>query len=186
MEQDTVKLYSSVKPSLIRWMLFRALLLAGAGVLLLAYSGSFIPPQQLSVWGIPILLVGGALIYIGMVPYRRLVRVQDAPNELIVIGEKYLQYVERGVRQFSVPVVSIEKIAYRDSGGREYGLAITLKEPLPEKITVHNPRLDILKFQKRSQKRQGCDLFIPYFSVRAYTRLAFLGVCDVDYTDRES
>lgn len=170
MENDSIKLFSSVKPALLRASLIRGTLMALCGILLLAYGGTFLTVETLSLWGPPLLVVGGGLMVLGLLPYRRLCRLEVLPNELVVT-DVLMQFLERGKLIYSIPRESIEEIKYYEKGN-DYGLCITFKEGIAKKMIVHNPRFEMAAYQKRSRQLYGCDLYIPYFGRRTFTRLA--------------
>ncbi|MCB1111965.1 MAG: hypothetical protein H7A37_10430 [Chlamydiales bacterium] len=170
---ETIIVRSCIKPNLKRVLLLRGTAIAGIGVILLALSGSFIPPEHLRIWGFPIILVGGAMIAIGMLPYRRICRKEDVPDELRVLGEEYIQYRLWGKPVLTVPTKSIASMKHIE-GGYRYGIAMNLRHPIPEKIVIHDPKFSDEKFHAQSAKRTGYDLFFPYFSRQGFTRIAFL------------
>ncbi len=173
MKQDSLKLFSTIKPTLMRSALFKGTFLAGVGVMILALCGALIPVSTMEIWGIPILLVGGGLITYGLIPYRKLCRIESVPSELILIDGKFLQLITLGKQVYSIPMVSIEKIDYLEQGD-DYGITIQLKKDLREKIVVHDPSFNMSKQQQLSRDKYSCDLFIPYFGRRSFTRIAFL------------
>ncbi|MEC7838708.1 MAG: hypothetical protein VX777_01565 [Chlamydiota bacterium] len=173
MKVDSIRLFSSVKPTFMRRALIKGSLIAGSGVLLLAYCGAFIPPESLQIWGLPVLFAGGTLITMGLLPYRRLRRMESQPSELIVVDGKYIQYINDGKQVYSIPMQSIERYDYVETD-TEYGIAVLLKDSPQEKIVVHDRKFDMESHQKKSKEKYGCHIFIPYFSRRAFTRIALL------------
>lgn len=171
---DLLKIYSSVSPKVEKKALFKGSFIAGIGVLLLAFSGSFIKEPLLKIWGLPILILSASLITYGLLPYRRLMRLQRKPNE-IILSEELLQYVENNKRQITLPLSLIKKASYLEDKD-DYGIGIWLKSAeYSEKIIVHNPSFDLQKKVNQSEKRWKCDLFFPYFSRRSFSRIGFIG-----------
>lgn len=171
---DLLKIYSSVSPKVEKKALFKGSLIAGMGVLLLAFSGTFIKEPLLKIWGLPILIVSGALLTYGLLPYRRLTRLQKKPNEIIV-SEELFQYVENNKRQITLPLSLIKKASYLEDTNN-YGIGIWLKSAEnSEKIIVHDPSFDLQKKVKESERKWKCDLFFPYFSRRSFSRIGFIG-----------
>lgn len=171
MANDSIKLFSSIKPALLRASLIRGTVIALCGVLLLAYGGTFLDVNTLSFWGIPLLLVGGGLIAFGLIPYRRLCRYEKNPNEIVVNQGGYMQFVERGKIKYSIPIESIDQLKYHEMGN-DYGICVIFKKDVEKKMIVHNGRFDMGAYQKYCRSSYGCDLYIPYFARRAFTRLA--------------
>lgn len=161
-----MKIRSSVKPALKKQVLLRGTFTAVSGALLILLSGVLLPAPDMSVWGVPILAAGLLMIAAGLLPYRRLCHLEMTPNE-ITLTDTALTYSSKGERIFSVPLVSIEKITHVDND-RVYGIAIMLKTPAPEKVIIHNPRFNIVNFQKEARQHHGCDLFLLGFTQRAF------------------
>jgi hypothetical protein len=170
MSEQPITIYTSVKPELLRKKLLIGTFLAGTGVILLAICGAYLSPDEMQVWGLPILAIGLGLIAWGMIPFRRLSYLEANPNQLTLTDGEYLQYNCRGVQQFTIPMRTIEKTDFIDSKGN-YGIAIWLKSPAPEPVVVHNRRLNMTEEQKHNRKNYGCDLFLPYFTRRKYTQI---------------
>lgn len=156
-----MKLRSSIKTSLMRHTLMKGTLLAIVGAGILVYAGIVMPKDTLSLWGLPLLLISGGLITWGMLPYRKLTRLEKKPDEL-VLTNSHLHYLPGGKPALTIPQQSIERIAYLDRG-TIYGIAIELKHPSPEKVIVQN-NFNAEQFEKRSRERYDCDLFFPFFS----------------------
>jgi hypothetical protein len=55
--------------------------------------------------------------------------------------------------------------------GSEYGIGILLKDPIPEKILIHDTTFNIDKFQENSLVNYKSDLYFPYFSKRSFQEL---------------
>jgi hypothetical protein len=167
---ETLKLRNSIKPALIHFTLIRGTVLGAIGICLILYTGIFLPPIALQYWGSLILLVGGGLITWGLLPYRRLRRLEVKPYEIVAVENKALHYLSNGKSLFSIPTQSIHRITYFEKN-KDYGIAIHLKYPLPEKIRVQDVRFNFDAFQKKSLKKYDCDLFLPYFSERSWRAL---------------
>lgn len=177
-------LRSSVLPGFMRRTLLKGSFIAGLGVFLLSVSGTFLPPQSLQTWGMLLFLVGIAFITLGLLPYRRLKRLEDKPNTIGIEGIKWLHVTLNGKLCFSIPIDSIDRIAYIPSldssvqqatemaaQAKVYGICIYLERPLSQKIIVQDPRFDFSNFSKKSLQAYGCDVFLPYFSPRTYLTL---------------
>lgn len=172
MGSDSIKLFSSIKPALMRAYLVRGTFIAMLGLLLLVYGGTFLDVHSLTIWGIPILFVGSGLIAYGLIPYRRLCRFEKNPSELIVDESGFVQFIEGGKLVYSIPLENIEHLDYYEKGNN-YGICVTLKDKAEQKVIVHQSRFNASQYQRHCRKIYDCDLFIPYFGRRAFTRLAF-------------
>jgi hypothetical protein len=144
MNDDFLKLRTSIKPELMRRVLFRGSFLGGFGVILMVASGAFLPVPVLSRWGMPIFLLSIGLIAVGMLPYRKLTRLEKNPDEIIISKDEQLVYLRKGKVVFTAPLSSINSCTYVDDESH-YGIKITLKE--------------------------GQEYFLPYFSERARSQI---------------
>ena len=148
---DLLKIYSSVSPKVEKKALFKGSFIAGIGILLLALSGSFIKEPLLKIWGLPILVVSATLLTYGLLPYRRLMRLQKKPNEIIV-SEELLQYIENNKRQITLPLSLIKKASYLEDKN-DYGIGIWFKNgENSEKIIVHDFAFQLQKRVDESER----------------------------------
>ena len=164
-----IKLRSSIKPILLRHTLFTGSLLSGFGVSSLLISALFLPTHTLEKYGFAIVLLAFLLIGFGLIPYRKLARLEIKPNE-IIINEETLYIIFNKQPTLLIPIAVIENISYLDSK-LHYGFKFSLKKPALEKMTLLNHRFKIVKWHYHSQKNYQCDLFLPYFSHRSYNEI---------------
>lgn len=127
MNEDFLKLRSSIKSDLMKKALFRGSFLGGTGVIILLISGAFLPVDVLSFWGIPLFFLSMGLITFGMLPYRKLTRLEKVPDEIILSSKDLLVYRRKGKVIFTTPLSSISSCSYKDDES-VYGIMITLKE----------------------------------------------------------
>lgn len=171
MPTDSIKLFSTIKPTLLRAALIRGTFFASLGVLALIVATTYMSVEYMMTWGILLLLIGGGLMVYGLIPYRKLNRMENEPSELMLIDDEYLQLITFGKQQYTIPLSMIKKSSYIEKGN-EYGIGLWFTQDPKNKAIVHNRRLDIDSMIKKSQQKYECDLFIPYFGRRAFTRLA--------------
>jgi hypothetical protein len=171
MSNDILKIRSSIKSSLLRLILIRGTIIAGVGALFIFLAAAFLTVTLLNTWGFLILCLAVSLIGIGMIPYRKLTRLEKKPYEIIAEDNSKLHFKILGNPAFMIPCVSIQNMKYLEKGNI-YGIAIFLKRPLTEKILINEQNFDMRKFQKNSQKKYACDLFLPYFSQRSFNELS--------------
>jgi hypothetical protein len=168
MTAEQLKLRTSIKETLKRFVLIRGTVLGIIGCILL-YAALFLPVDQLKIWGFPIILLAGGLIAVGFIPYRTLTKREHKPDELIIEGDYALHFNAQGEPTFTIPLSNVERYSYLEKGNL-YGIGLWLKEP-NGKVEVHNEQFDLDKFQQNSQKKYECDLFLPYFTQRSYNIL---------------
>lgn len=162
MGAETLRLRSTIKPSLLRRVLLRGSILAILGACILLYANIFISVDELSTWGLLIVCIALTLIAIGLIPYRKLTRLERHPYEMIAAEQ--IVTLKKDNPLFSFPINSIEKIAYIEQDN-SYGIGIWLKNP--EKILLHIPKFEMNRFKLKTQQHDSCDLFLPYFSERS-------------------
>lgn len=160
---------SSIRPELKRQVLMRGSMIGGCGALLLLATGVFLPLSLLKIWGWAIFLIGIGLITLGLLPYRKLTRLESKP-QTIEMKEDRFSLTSNQKPLFTVPFSAIEKMAYINTSS-DYGIAIWLHNPLTDKIVVHSEKFDIEKYRELSQRKFGCDLMLPYFSQRGFDEL---------------
>jgi hypothetical protein len=164
MKTISLKLRSSIKPSLKQSILYKGTLLASIGTFAMVYSGIFIPASELERYGIFIVCLGIGFIALGLLPYRRISKLEKEPHEIYIVEEGSLNFLSKGKLLFTIPLDAILKIEHRDQK-KDYGIALWLKESSEISDTNH------ITLKKISQDTRGCDLFLPYFTKRSYDLL---------------
>ncbi len=159
---DNQKYFSSVRPELKRRVLMKGSLWAAIGTLPLIYGGIFFGVNVLSFWGFALLGFWIFCLLMGMIPYRKLTRLEVNPDSLIVDVEK-LTYIRGKKEILSVPLESIESLDYIDSGDI-YGIGVRLKNPVPKKVVIYNELTTIYGLE-------GYSLFFVYFTERVCSEL---------------
>ncbi len=154
--------YSSIKPKLMKKTLMRGTLLGSAGVLVILGGGTMLPIAQLEFWGLPILLAGLLLIAVGLVPQRKLAKLEINPHEIHFDGERVL-FLQNADTVFDLPFSGIEKIDYLENK-QLYGWGLRLKKPIENTLTKKGATFITQHFE-------GYDLFLPYFTKRSLAEL---------------
>lgn len=139
---ETLTLRTTVTSSMLKKTLMRGCIPAFVGILLIAIGGATLPPESLQFWGLPLLAIGLGLITYGLLPYRKLSRLQLNPDQIKVFDQDHLLYIKKGTPLLSIPCEAISNIDYLEEKDR-YG------------IVLH----------------AGTALFLPYFSRRSYQEL---------------
>ena len=164
-EKETLSVHSSISTDLLNRALKKGAWLGGIGGLLLIWGGTLLPLALLKIWGIPLFCTGMACISTGLLPYRKLTRLQLKPHAIHSHGDEWI-FLRSGRPLLKIPLCSLEKMTYIEKD-KIYGLGLWLKCPIVEKVKVLQPYFNYATFTKQSRKKfEGCDLFLPYFSKR--------------------
>lgn len=167
---EILKIRSSLSTDLMRHVLMRGSLLAAIGIGLMAYAGTFFSLQTLHDWGWIIYALAIGLITFGLLPYRKLGRLEKKPHQIILGDDDTLIFYFQGKKTFSIPLEIIEKTDFQQDKYK-YGIKIFLKKPVNNKIIIHDPSFNMQRFMAQSHKSYNCDLFLPYFSKRGFELL---------------
>ncbi len=136
------------------------------GALLLGF-GAFSPPLFLSRWGLLIWCSALFLIAWGLIPYKRVAKLEEIPNRLILDGEKLSYFKgEKLCRQVDrKSIVSADFIEVNPLYGISLKVDPETKEQLPEPSFMARVCL------KKVKAAHDYDLFFPYFSKRSAREL---------------
>ncbi len=170
MKQPVLTLHSMVKPELKKSLLLRGSVLAAMGGALLLFSGAMIPPAGLEVWGWPIVILSFGLIAVGLMPYRRLCRLESRPSKLLLTDDNEIIYLFNDRKRVTIPYEAVKKMEYLQNDGL-YGVGIWIDLSASKKVVVHDPTFNYQSHQRVAKRRFGCDLFLPFFSERAFNQL---------------
>lgn len=168
-ENEITTIRSSILPALMRRTLWSGSLLGGVGALSLLMGGIFISLPEMKIWGPFLFIFSLAMITLGLLPYRRLKRLEENPYVLTIEGEGWIHFSGKGKLLFSIPISFLDCITYLEKQNA-YGIRVFLKHPLPEKMSVH-PEFNLADLHKRSLYLYQCDLFFSYFSQRSFATL---------------
>lgn len=124
-----MKLFSIVKPDVKKSFLIRGMILGFCGTALLLGMGVFASVDILSVWGIPSFLGGIFLIGFGLIPYRKLTRLETHPHQ-IILDENAFTFISTYGNEVRVLYSTIKKITFVETK-RRYGLRLELEGKSP-------------------------------------------------------
>ncbi|MBB65787.1 MAG: hypothetical protein CMO81_12075 [Waddliaceae bacterium] len=167
--EDKLSIYSSVPLPLLKKALFRGSIFAAIGAVLILYSGIFVPVKLLNSWGFLVVTLGILLIANGLIPYRRLTKLQLKPYEIIIDIHGF-SFRSEGKQRFTVPRKIVKRCEYLLKSD-QYGIAIWLDKSCTKKILVQDANFDMRKFQNKSSNYFSCDLFFPFFKEKDYQEL---------------
>lgn len=168
--KETLIIRSTISSHLVKRVLFKGSTIAFLGIILLLIAGILIPPSILHEWGWALFFISIGLITLGLLPYRRLSRLQLKPNELVLINRNDIAFYFKGNLLLTLSLQSVAKTSYIDHP-TQYGIAIWLKPASKTSIAIHQLPEKIKKMQLQGQQIAQADLFFPYFNQRAYDEL---------------
>jgi len=170
MHHDHYKIRSSINPHLLQNLLLRGTLLGALAVFLLIFGGIFIPETLLAQVGLPLFFISFGSMTLGLLPYRKLKKLELRPHEIVICNQKEFLFAWEGTPSFTVPFASIEWLesVVTDS---YYGIAIKIKSPCEEKIALLDGGFDLGKYVNKCRKSYSCDIFLPYFTQRGLQEL---------------
>ncbi len=176
---DSITIRTSIRPGLKRFLLIRGTLLALIGVALLIYSGVFISVETLTNWGAAIVLVSFLLMAWGLVPYKRITKMEENPNKLVITEDEHLHYHRHGKDILTFPLKAIKDVKFIGEKSL-YGIALELEPDWKEKVP--DPALSVVMqmFLYSMKKRHQFDRFFPYFSERGAEEVKELVHLDAD------
>ena len=170
MRTDALTLHSSITPFLASRLLIRGTAVASLGLLCLAYGTLYMPEASLKTWGIPLFFLSLGLIGSGMLPYRRVCRVEKHPHMLMIRADNTIHYAHFGKARVTIPFQAIDRLSYGNDP-LFYGIKLWIRTGHPQKITVHDHHFDYTAYTAHCRKKYGCDFFIPFFSKRSFKEL---------------
>lgn len=160
-------IYSTVRSELKLSTMRRGFVLGVIGIAIFLYMGIYLTPAELQTYGLVGFFLSGALITLGLKPYRRLVMLESRPHQLrLVDGTLEFSY---GLKPFlAVRIDNIRALRYRDVSD-SYGIIVEVKDL--QAVQALNPRLNLQDYALSTQKRYGGDLFFPFFSARSHEKI---------------
>lgn len=147
---DQISLRSVVTPMQLRAHLLSGTFKAATGAFILLIFGAFLKEPYLHLFGLPLLVIGVALICWGLIPYKQLKKLQEAPYKLTINPHDLVIDLKKR-KPIVIPHSSIASLSYKQ--GNNPGIVIKL-HPVGEEPSLH--------------KR---ELFLPYFTTRSFEEL---------------
>ncbi len=126
MNNNSLSVRSSIRSSLKRSLLFKGTLFALMGALSLIAAAILLPAEKLSHYGFFIFAFAMALITYGLLPYRRLCRLENNPDELRLDSDHILYYLKKGNAVLAISKNDIQSFSYFDLT-QKYGIKCLLK-----------------------------------------------------------
>lgn len=130
---------SKVIPHVKRRLLFRGVFLGGLGCLLFFYMGVFASLSLIEVWGLPAFFLAMGLIAWGLVPYKKISRLETHPHQVIINDNELLFISTYGAKRV-IPFDSVEVLA----GKMRYGWLVKKRGKAPTFLPyfLDDPRLN--------------------------------------------
>lgn len=124
-----MKQFSVVKGEVKKRLMIRGLLFATVGGLLLLGMGIFAKLEFLSLWGIPSFALGIFLIAFGIIPYRKITKLEIHPHQ-ILFDREALTFISNKGSNATIPYREITKIRYFE-GKIRYGIWLERQNNAP-------------------------------------------------------
>ncbi|MDE3046412.1 MAG: hypothetical protein KGJ02_07200 [Verrucomicrobiota bacterium] len=155
-----IEFQTEINPAEARLHLVAGLALTAAGIAAYTFFLLFIKELSLAPF-----LIGGLYPWMRhcLSTYRKM-RAQARFPDRLRLEQKALVYCPAGKPALQIPYACIEGVAFRD------GIAVQLKKPLPQKLTVLDSNFRLSKFLQDSSK-QKTDLFFGWFNPLVKARL---------------
>ena len=160
--------YSSIRPELKWTMLRRGSVFGVLGVAIFLFMGTALSTDALKFWGIPGFFASGALITLGLRPYRRLATLETCPHYIIIEQSGVIEFAYAGKPFLAFASKNIRELHYRNVLD-SYGVVINLKNV--DAVQTLHAGLDLGEYIQSIRTRYGGDLFLPFFSQRLEPRL---------------
>lgn len=161
-------LRTTLTPTFLHQTLLKGFGVALIGILGLLYGSIYADLSTLQTWGFTLFIVSLGLIATGLLPYRRLSRLQMNPNKLCLAEPHHLEFYAKGRLLLVIPMESIARLEYL-SNPAPYGIALWLK-PTHSSVVKGFPE-DVKNLKEQGKQRAGADLFFPYFNQRSFEEL---------------
>lgn len=137
-----ITLHTTIDSKYKLMLLKRGSSIAALGLFAMLFASIEIGPKLLSETGIFIFLFGVSVIAYGLLPYRKIMRLELAPHHLF-IGDDRIEYVHGKIIE-CIKIDEIESLEYYEEFSG-YGIKVT--------------------------KKNGTKLMMPFFSKRSCERL---------------
>lgn len=160
---EEMKIRTTLSNPLLKQKLFKGFFIALVGVIAMVSAGIFLPGPLLSKLGLFVYIFGFGLITIGLLPYRKLSRLQNKPNELRLTGEDRLEFWAKGQCRLIIPIRCLKGFAYTET---ENGNGITFYLNHPSEMDNKT-----LKGYQILVNREEPSILFLYFSKRSCEEL---------------
>lgn len=164
----SIEIHTTISSKVIQHYLWKGSFFAILGTSALLIGGIFFSTHILQVWGLFIFVIAISLITYGLLPYRRLCRLQLQPYELKANGRE-VTYSSKNKKILTLPLDSVSEFRYIQDP-IHYGIAVFLQSKPKSTIVVHQHSNEVEHLRKDGLPF-GAALFFPFFNRRAYDEL---------------
>lgn len=162
LEPKMLILRTTLKPTLLKKTLFKGTFLAASGILIILLAGILLPLSLLKIFGAPAFFIGLLLAALGLIPYRKLTRLELFPQKLHFDGAS-LVLLHQGKPILKIPKECVDRVFYFEEENI-YGIGFIFKKPCAEKVQIFDERYTFYLPFSSKKTCPACDLFLPYFS----------------------
>lgn len=156
---EVMKIRTTLSNPFIKKKLFQGFFIALTGIIGIVSAGILLSEPMMAHWGLYIYLLGFGLITLGLLPYRKLSRLQNKPNELR-IDENRLEFWAKDQCRLLIPVNAIKHLAYEENEG-ENSIELCLHP------SVNIDKKNLTGCQAAFDGRENTIKFL-YFSKRSF------------------
>jgi hypothetical protein len=168
--QNHLVLRTSIPDRWIKKHLLKGIAMSLIGLIPLIYIGGFASLPVLQKWGFFVFLLGFGFITLGLLPYKKLISIQQRPHELRFFENNHITYYRKGRKIFDFPISMIKDVRYYQNKN-DYGILVYFKNTFDHPMRIYEPHFNITSFQKASSQFEKCDLFFRFFSTRSFNEL---------------
>lgn len=157
-----MKIQSTIDATTLKKSLFQGTSISALGALLFIVPTLFLSIPYLSRWGLYLFTISFFLIAIGMLPYKRLLKLQITPH--------VIEFLPEGIalwwKQKKICFISFSHLASIVYQADKKIPGIQLHITGIDHYYCHKKIVD--RWQQKMQKKYRCDFFIPYISQKSY------------------
>lgn len=124
---DTQTFYTSISPAHKRKVLFRGTLFAIIGLMPMLYASLFLDVKALSAWGWLNFVWGIGWIAAGMIPYKRLSKLERTPNKIVLSQDGSFRYCVGDAPVLNLKAEAISDVSFTEQRGAG-GATVVTKE----------------------------------------------------------
>lgn len=140
-------LRSSISSEFLKKILIKGTLISGLGMSILVLAGAFLPIESLQRWGIWIFAFAMGCTAWGLIPYKRLQKLQTSPDEIRVTEDHILHYVKNQKEVYRLPLSDIQKVRWIDKPNI-YGICLELKSTSKPFLFPYFSKKSFLEFSE--------------------------------------